>query len=93
MFLPKISRPSCASAWLAASQAVYALPGHHGHHVVIDVDNPVASSGQEAALVEAVDAFLAEHGGSDPVRRPRCGDEAKCGCWAYLSKYLRTANL
>jgi hypothetical protein len=68
MFLPKISRPSCASAWLAASQAVYALPGHHGHHVVIDVDNPVASSGQEAALVEAVDAFLAEHGGSDPVR-------------------------
>src|ERR1700730_8444742 len=68
MFLPRISQPSCSSAWLAASQAVYALPGHEGHHVVIDVDNPVASSEQDAALVKAVDAFLAEHGGNDPVR-------------------------
>jgi hypothetical protein len=68
MFLPRISRPRCSSAWLAASQAVYALPGHEGHHVVIDVDNPVASSEQDAALVKAVDAFLAEHGGNDPVR-------------------------
>jgi hypothetical protein len=68
MFLPRISQPSCSSAWLAASQAVYSLPGHEGHHVVIDVDNPVASSEQGAALVKAVDAFLAKHGGHDPVR-------------------------
>jgi hypothetical protein len=68
MFLPRISQPSCSSAWLAASQAVYALPGHEGHHVVIDVNNPVASSEQDAALVKAVDAFLAEHGGNHPVR-------------------------
>ena len=68
MFLPRISQPSCSCAWLAASQAVYALPGHEGHHVVIDVDNPVASSEQDAALVKAVDAFLGEHGGHDPVR-------------------------
>ena len=54
MFLPRISQPSCSSAWLAASQAVYALPGHEGHHVVIDVDNPVASSEQDAALVKAL---------------------------------------
>jgi hypothetical protein len=68
MFLPRISQPSCSSAWLAASQAVYALPGHEGHHVIIDVDNPVAWSEQDAALVKALDVFLAEHGGHDPVR-------------------------
>ncbi len=61
MFLPRISRPSCASAWLAASQAVYGLPGHEGHHVVIDVDNPVALSEQDAAVVKAVDTFLDEN--------------------------------
>jgi hypothetical protein len=61
VFLPRISRPSCASAWLAASQAVYGLPGHASHHVVIDVDHPVALSGQDAAVVKAVDAFLAEY--------------------------------
>jgi hypothetical protein len=68
MFLPRISQPSCASAWLAASQAVYGLSGHEGHHVVIDVDNPVALSEHDAAVVQAVDAFLAEHGENDPVR-------------------------
>jgi hypothetical protein len=57
MFLPRISQPSCSSAWLAASQAVYALPGHEGHHVIIDVDNPVAWSEQDAALVKALDVF------------------------------------
>ena len=68
MFLPRISRPSCASAWLAASQAVHALAGHEGHHVVIDVDDPAGWSEQDAAVVNAVDAFLVEHGENDPVR-------------------------
>jgi hypothetical protein len=68
MFLPRISQPSCTGAWLAASQAVYGLAGHEGHHVVIDVDNPVAFSEKDAAVVNAVDAFLAEHGENDPVR-------------------------
>jgi hypothetical protein len=61
MFLPRISQPSCARAWLTASQAVYALPGHEGYHVVIDVDDPIALSEQDAAVVTAVDAFIAEH--------------------------------
>jgi hypothetical protein len=61
MFLPRISQPSCARAWLAASQAVYGLPGHEGHHIVVDVEDPVAMSEQDAAVVDAVDAFLAEH--------------------------------
>jgi hypothetical protein len=69
MFLPRISQPSSSSAWLAASQAVYSLPGHEGHHVVIDVDNPVAFSEQDAAVVRAVDAFLAQHDENEfPVR-------------------------
>ena len=69
MFLPRISRPSCTGAWLAASQAVYGLAGHEGHHVVIDVDDPVAFSERDAAVVKAVDAFLAEHGGNEfPVQ-------------------------
>lgn len=61
MFLPRISRPSCASAWLAASQAVHALPGHEGHHVVIDLDDPIVESDGDAAVTAALDGFLAEH--------------------------------
>jgi thymidylate synthase len=61
MFLPRISQPSCASGWLAASQAVYSLPGHEGHHVVIDIDHPACLSEQDAAVVRVVDAFLAAH--------------------------------
>jgi hypothetical protein len=61
MFPPRISRPSCASAWLAASQVVDALPGHEGHHVVIDVDDPVLQSEPDHAVIATVDAFLAQH--------------------------------
>ncbi len=61
MFLPRISQPSCASAWLAASKAVYGLPGHEGHHVVIDIDHPAQLSAQDEALVGVVDAFLTAH--------------------------------
>jgi hypothetical protein len=67
MFLPRISQHSCSSAWLAASQAVHSLPGHEGHHVVIDVDNPVTLSQQDRAVVQALDAFLAQLG-EDPMR-------------------------
>ena len=58
MFPPRISRPSCGSAWLAASQTVHALPGHEAYHVVIDVEDPVAQSSADAAVIGAVDAFL-----------------------------------
>jgi hypothetical protein len=61
MFLERISRPSAAQAWLAASQAVHALPGHEGHHVVIDIDDPVVESEQDRAIVAEVDAYLAKH--------------------------------
>ena len=61
MFLPRISRPSCAGAWLAASQAVYAQPGHESHHVVVDVDHPADVSVQDTAVVKLVDTFLSAH--------------------------------
>ncbi|MET4323810.1 hypothetical protein [Bradyrhizobium sp. RT5a] len=61
MFLPRISQPSCASAWLAASKAVYGLSGHEGHHVVIDIQDPIVVSEQDTAVIEAVDAFLLEN--------------------------------
>lgn len=61
MFPLRISRPSCAVAWLAASQEVYALPGHEGHHVVIDVDDPVVESEQDRGVIAALDVFLGKH--------------------------------
>lgn len=61
MFLPRVSRPSAAEAWLAASQAVHALPGHEGHHVVIDIGDPRGHSDRDRAVITEVDAFLATH--------------------------------
>lgn len=61
MFLQRISRPSAAQAWLAASEAVQALPGHEAHHVVIDIENSVAESELDRLVVAELDAYLAEH--------------------------------
>ncbi len=61
MFLPRISRPSAAQAWLAASEAVQALPGHEAHHVVIDVDNPIAESELDRRVISELNAYLTEH--------------------------------
>lgn len=61
MFPERISCNSAAEAWLAASQMVYALPGHEGHHIVIDVENPIAESEQDRAVISEVDAYLTEH--------------------------------
>ncbi len=61
MFLPRISQPNCASAWLHASQSVHALPGHQSNHVVIDVEDPVSQSDDERIVVQAVDSFIERH--------------------------------
>ena len=61
MFPPRISQPDCTSAWLEASRVVHELPKHEGHHVVIDVADPVAASPAATAVVKEVDAFLGEH--------------------------------
>lgn len=61
MFPQRISQPSCATAWLAASRVVDALPGHEAHHVVVDIEDPVALSSQDRAVISALDAYLATH--------------------------------
>jgi hypothetical protein len=61
MFPPRISQPSCATAWLAASQAIRALPGHEAHHVVVDVVDPTRASVSDKAVIAKVDAYLAAH--------------------------------
>lgn len=69
MFLERISRPSPAQAWLAASHAVYALPSHEANHVVIDVDDPLLESDEDRAVVAELDAYLIAHSkNSFPVR-------------------------
>jgi hypothetical protein len=61
MFLPRISRRSPAEAWLAASQAVHALPGHEGHHVVIDITMPTLETSNDRAVIAVVDTYLKTH--------------------------------
>lgn len=61
MFLPRISRPSCASGWLAASQAVQAMPGHEAHNVIIDIDDPLIETEQDRQVTKLVDAYLTRH--------------------------------
>lgn len=61
MFLPRLSGDRPAEAWLTASQAVHALPAHEAHHVLIDVEDPVAETGADRAVIAELDAHLGEH--------------------------------
>lgn len=61
MFLPRLSRLRPSEAWLAASIAVHALPAHEGHHVIIDVDDPVGETDNDRAVITELDTYLAEH--------------------------------
>lgn len=47
-----------AAAWLEAAQTVNALPGHESHHVVIDVDDPVAMSNADSAVLAKLDDYM-----------------------------------
>lgn len=61
MFLPRISQPSCASAWLHATKAVQASPGHESHHVVIDVADPSLETALDREIVTLVDRYLRKY--------------------------------
>lgn len=61
MFLPRLSQPRPAEAWLAASQAAHALPGHEAHHVLIDIEDPVGETDANRAVIAELDAHLGEH--------------------------------
>lgn len=61
MYLGVPSQPSCAMAWLAATQLVDASPGHEAHNVIIDVADPTSESALDRKVILAVDTFLRTH--------------------------------
>ena len=55
------SQPSCARAWLAASQIV-AAAGGEAYNVVIDIADPLACDELDLAIIGTVDRFVRGHG-------------------------------
>jgi hypothetical protein len=64
VYLPVPSQPDCASAWLAAAEALDAQPGHHAHNVVVDVADPTARASLSDPVVAQVNNFLLARGKS-----------------------------
>ena len=62
MYLPIDPQPSCALAWLQATQVVNTKPGREANNVIIDVMDPVTASPIDKAIVAQVDTFLQTHG-------------------------------
>jgi hypothetical protein len=60
MYLPVPPQHSCPLAWLAAVQAVDAMPGHEAYNVIIDVEDPVVDTTRAHPIVTMVDDFLRE---------------------------------
>lgn len=58
MFLERISQPSCALTWLAASEAVSAMPHHEAYNVLMDVIDPLGMSPTDKTIIDEVDSFL-----------------------------------
>jgi len=54
-------QPSCARAWLAASQTV-AAAGGEAYNVVIDVADPLACDELDTVIIGEVDRFVRNHG-------------------------------
>src|SRR6266568_201402 len=61
MYLGVLPQPSCATAWLAATQLVDGTPGHEAHNVIIDVEDPTAHSTLDVRIIATVDTFLRAH--------------------------------
>jgi thymidylate synthase len=61
MYIGVPSQPSCATAWLAATQMVDAVSGREAHNVIVDVDNPTGASPVDEKIIFEVDAFLRTH--------------------------------
>ena len=61
MYLGFPSQPSCAMAWLAATQLVDAAPGHEAHNVIVDVEDPTREGALAKKVVLEVDTFLRTH--------------------------------
>jgi hypothetical protein len=60
MYTPIAPQPTSARAWLAAAIAVQNAGGE-AHNVVIDIDDPLAVTGPDDAILTTVDQFLRTH--------------------------------
>lgn len=60
MYLPIDPQPTNAQGWLAAATAVQ-KQGDEAHNVVIDIADPLAETGTDAAIIREVDTFLRCH--------------------------------
>lgn len=52
---------SCAQTWLTATRAVDGLPGRSFHNVIMTVQNPCVRDDNDAAIEDAVNAYLRSH--------------------------------
>lgn len=57
-------RPDCATAWIDAATAVDNMPGHSGHNIVIEIDDPTAGASVSHPVVAKVEEFLSARGKS-----------------------------
>jgi len=60
MYTPIPPQPTNAQAWLAAAAAVQ-YAGGEAYNVVIDIENPIAVSATDHAILTTVDRFLRDH--------------------------------
>jgi hypothetical protein len=58
VYLPIPPQPDCASAWLEAVKQVNGKKGHEAHNVMIDVENPIATTTLANPVVRHVNDFL-----------------------------------
>ena len=60
MYLPIDSQETCVRAWLEAVTAVENLGGE-AHNVIVDIAEPLKETATDAAVAQAVDAFLRQN--------------------------------
>ena len=61
MYLAIPPQPDCASAWLAATEAVYGEPGKEAYNVLIDVADPVGNNKRDHPIIERVNRFMGQN--------------------------------
>lgn len=58
-----ISAKTCTQAWLAGATHLQRQPEQRDYTLILEVANPLALPDEDKRVYEAVDAFLAKHGG------------------------------
>lgn len=57
MYLPIEPKETCAQAWLSTALTLEKLRGE-AHNVIVDIADPLAETGSDAAIIEEVNTFL-----------------------------------